>query len=145
MFRRPCNDKMKRNYFVRRKTNVSFELNTSLTSPHVSQISNREFLCFLHQKQNSFSCAEKLGKIGIQDWQFVKTCGEQQSVSLKIRNPGCGCRGNVLLGNGIWSVLSGGLWSLLFFRFGQKPACSKEIFYPYVNKNNVPMTENWAW
>ena len=92
MFQRPCNDKMKRNYFVRRKTNVSFELNTSLTSPHVSRISNREFRYFLQQKQDSFSSAEKLGKIGIQDWQFVKTCGEQQSVSLKIRNPGCGFR-----------------------------------------------------
>ena len=31
-------------------------------------------------------------KIGIQEWQFLKTCGEQQSVSFKIRNPGCGCR-----------------------------------------------------
>ena len=100
---------MKRNYFVRRKTNVSFELNTSLTSPHVSRISNREFRYFLQHKQESFSLAEKLGKIGIQDWQFVKTCGEQQSVSLKIRNPGCGLQGNVLLGNEIWSVLSGGL------------------------------------
>ena len=115
MFRRPCNDKMKRNYFVRRKTNVSFELNTSLTSHHMFHgfpIGNSDI--FLQHKQESFSSVEKLGKIGIRDWQFVKTCGEQQSVSFKIRNPGCGYTGKCIA----WqqNMVSSVRWIVEFLR-----------------------------